>query len=150
MFELIRSIRIDGERATGTAHIDADHPMLLDHFPGRPILPGSWLVELAAQIAGPLAEDATRARHALDRCALLAMIEHAKLLAPVELPATVRFEATIARSDPSSVIVRATAHHGDVAVLRADLVFALIDAPPGTEAAARARHERLARWRAAP
>ncbi len=148
MFELIRSIRLEGERATGTAHVAADHPLLLDHFPGRPILPGTWLVELAAQIAGPLAEEVTRARHGFDRCALLAMIEHAKLLAPVELPATVRFEASVARSEPSTATIRTTAHHGELAVLRAELVFALIDAPAGTEEAARARLERLARWQA--
>ena len=98
MFELIRSIRLDGDRATGTAHVDAGHPMLLDHFPGRPILPGTWLVELAAQIAGPLAEAVASARHGVDRCALLAMIDHAKLLAPVDLPATVRFDAEAVRS----------------------------------------------------
>ncbi len=150
MFELIETLRIDGDSATGTARVPADHPTLLDHFPGRPILPGTWLVELAAQIAGPLAEAVTRGRHTRDRVALLAMIEHAKLLAPVELPAALRFEAVITQSKPSSAVVRVTAHAGDTAVLRADLVFALLDPPLGTEAAARERHERQARWLAAP
>jgi 3-hydroxymyristoyl/3-hydroxydecanoyl-(acyl carrier protein) dehydratase len=147
MFELIRSIRIDSERATGTAELAATHPGLLDHFPGRPILPGTWLVELAAQIAGPLAEEVTRARHGIERWAVLAMIQHAKLLAPVALPATLAFEATIARCEPSAVTAHATARRGEVSVLRADLVFALIEAPPGSEAAVRERHDRLERWK---
>ena len=43
MFELIRTIRIEGDRADGMAEVSADHPMLADHFPGRPLLPGTWL-----------------------------------------------------------------------------------------------------------
>ena len=149
MFELIRSIRIEADHATGIAEVRADDPALLDHFPGRPILPGTWLVELAAQIAGPLAEAAIP-----DRWAVLAMIQHAKLLAPVELPATLRIEAAIqslgARTETSLITVYTIAHHDALAVLRADLVFALIEAPPGSEAAVAARHARLARWKAAP
>ena len=150
MFELIRRIRIAGEHAAGTAEVAADDPALADHFPGRPIVPGTWLVELAAQIAGPLAEDVTRARHGLDRWALLAMIEHAKLLVPVELPASLALEATITRSDPSAATARVLARCGERSVLRADLVFALVEAPPGSERAIAARHDRLARWKAAP
>jgi 3-hydroxymyristoyl/3-hydroxydecanoyl-(acyl carrier protein) dehydratase len=146
MFELIRTIRLDGERATGTAAVAADLPMLLDHFPGRPILPGTWLVELAAQIAGPLAEAVAQTRHGVDRCALLAMIDHAKLLAPVDLPATLRLDAEVARCEPSTAAVRVVAVCEDVSVMRAVLVFALLDAPLGLEAAARARRDRLARW----
>src|SRR4051812_46166085 len=97
MFELIRSIRLEPGRAIGTAEIAASHPMLLDHFQDRPILPGSWLIELAAQIAGPLVEATVLERDVLERCALLAMVERAKFLAPVDLPpdlpALIRIEA---------------------------------------------------------
>ena len=147
MFELIRSIRIEGDRADGTAEVAADLPMLQDHFPGRPLLPGTWLVELAAQIAGPLAESATPLAIGEEpRWAVLAMIESAKLLAPVDLPATLRFEATIARRAREIVTTRVTAWREDVTVLRGELVFALIEAPPGTEAAVRERNERMWRW----
>ena len=150
MFELVRRIRIDGERATGVAAIAADHPGLADHFPGRPILPGTWLVELAAQIAGPLAEAAVTARHGAARYAVLAMIRDAKLALPVALPAEVRIEARLGRVDVSAVTAAVTAHHGDAVALRAELVLAMIEAPPGSEAALRARDERLARWQEAP
>lgn len=148
MFELVRSIRIEAERALGVAEIAADHPALIDHFPGRPVVPGTWLLELSAQIAGPLAEEVARARHGLDRWAILAMIHHAKLIAPLAPPATIRIEATITRCDHSTATVHVAAHAGDVLVVRCELVFAMIDAPAGSEAAGAARRERLARWKA--
>lgn len=141
MFELIRTIRIEGDRADGTAEVTADHPMLRDHFPGRPLLPGTWLVEIAAQIAGPLAESVEPGRWAV-----LAMVQSAKLLAPVDLPAQLHLEATLVRRARDIVTTRVTAWHDDVTVLRGELVFALVDAPPGTEEAIRERDERLARW----
>ena len=141
MFELIRTLRIEDDRADGTAHVASDHPMLRDHFPGRPLLPGTWLVEIAAQIAGPLAETV-----APGRWAVLAMIQSAKLLAPVDLPAELHIEATLVRRARDIVTTRVIAWRDDVTVLRGELVFALVDAPPGAEQAVRERHERLARW----
>jgi 3-hydroxyacyl-[acyl-carrier-protein] dehydratase len=142
MFELIRSLQLDGDRATGIAEIAADHPGLADHFPGRPVLPGTWLVELAAQIAGPLAEDG-----APGRWAMLAIVRDAKLLAPVELPATVHLEAALVRRDSSLAVVQVVARRGDVLVLRGELAFAMLEATPELTLAARARDERLARWK---
>ena len=141
MFEFIRSIRIEGDRADGTAEVPDDHPMFADHFPGRLLLPGTWLVELCAQIAGPLAETCQE-----NRWAVLAMVQSAKLLAPVDLPASLSIEATIVRKARAIVTTRVTAWRDDVTVLRGELVFALVEAPPGTEAAIRDRKERLWRW----
>lgn len=141
MFEHIRTLRIDGDRADGTAEVPLDHPMLADHFPGRPLLPGTWLCELAAQVAGPLAETLEP-----NRWAVLAMIQSAKLLAPVDLPASLAIEATVVRRAREIVTTRVTAWRDDVTVLRGELVFALVEAPAGTEAAVRERNERLWRW----
>jgi len=89
MFELLRSLSIDAAagRATGEAFIPADHPLFADHFPAHATLPGTLAVELAAQVAGPLAEEITP-----QRCAVLGMIRNAKFLHPVPLPA--RLELT--------------------------------------------------------
>jgi 3-hydroxymyristoyl/3-hydroxydecanoyl-(acyl carrier protein) dehydratase len=58
MFELVQAISIDAAagRAVGRAHVPLS-AALDDHFPGAPHVPGTWLLELAAQIAGPLAEE---------------------------------------------------------------------------------------------
>ncbi len=157
MFELIQSIRISGDQATGVAEIAADHLGLQDHFPGHLVLPATWLVELAAQVAGPLAEMAVRARHGVERWALLAMIRDAKVLAPVPLPAQVEIEARIDGAVAGSaageaiapVRLRVLARCAEACVLRAELVFAMIEAPPGSEGAVQARRERVARWMAA-
>jgi 3-hydroxymyristoyl/3-hydroxydecanoyl-(acyl carrier protein) dehydratase len=141
VFELIRTLRIDGDRADGTAEIPAEHPMLADHFPGRPLLPGTWAVELGAQIAGPLAETCEE-----NRWAVLAMIQDMKLLAPVDLPALLNIEATIVRRAREIITTRVTVWLDDVTVLRGELVFALVEPRQGTESAVRERNERLWRW----
>jgi 3-hydroxymyristoyl/3-hydroxydecanoyl-(acyl carrier protein) dehydratase len=141
MFEHIRTLRIDGDRADGTAEVPLEHPMLVDHFPGRPMLPGTWLVELAAQVAAPLVETLEE-----NRWAVLAMVQRAELLAPVDLPAILDIEATVMRRAGEMVTTRVTAWRDDVTVLRGELVFALVEARAGTEAAIRERNERLWRW----
>lgn len=158
MFELIQAIRITDHQATGVAQIAEDHPGLLDHFPGHLVLPATWLVELAAQIAGPLAESIVRARHHVERWAVLAMIRDAKILAPVALPARLEIEARVEGAaagqvdvdgaETAPVRVRVSARCGATTVLRAELVFALIEAPPDSSDAVRARRERVARWMA--
>ena len=65
MFELLRTLSIDAGagRATGEAFIPAGHPLFADHFPAHAILPGTLAMELAAQVAGPLAEEVVALRH---------------------------------------------------------------------------------------
>ncbi|AXE30532.1 hypothetical protein DK842_11855 [Chromobacterium phragmitis] len=43
---------VDGWKASGGASWRADHPHLRGHFPGDPIVPGIYLLEAAAQLAG--------------------------------------------------------------------------------------------------
>lgn len=45
-------------RGGGSASWSADHPVLQGHFPGLPIVPGVFLIEAAAQIAGVLIDAA--------------------------------------------------------------------------------------------
>lgn len=37
-----------------TLHLDLAAPYFADHFPGRPLMPGVFLIEMAAQAAGAL------------------------------------------------------------------------------------------------
>ena len=66
-------MQIDAEngRATAEAFVAADHPLFADHFPGSPLLPGSLMIELAAQVSGPLAEEIAKTRTGNERWAIL-------------------------------------------------------------------------------
>lgn len=149
MFEFIKSISIDvsAGSANGKALVSADQPLLVDHFPGNLLLPGSWLIELSAQIAGPLAEELAKQRLNLERWALLGMIREAKFLQPVSLPAAINLFAEAERVETSSVIVDVKAEVGDQPVMRAQLVMMMAEAAPEWHEAIAAREARLARWK---
>lgn len=149
MFELIQSISIDAVTGTasGKAFVSADHPIFADHFPGSALLPGSLLLELAAQIAGPLAEQVAKQRLDVERWSLLGMIREAKFLRPVPLPATVTLFAEVGRFESSNITLRTEATATDQLVMTAELVMMMFEAEPGWDAAIRARHERLASWK---
>jgi 3-hydroxymyristoyl/3-hydroxydecanoyl-(acyl carrier protein) dehydratase len=151
MFELIRSITIDVEsaRASGEALVSADHPLFADHFPGVTLLPGSLIIELAAQIAGPLAEEITKARTNMDRWAILGMIRDARFIQPVLLPAQLIISAEVARAETSSVSTHVSVDVNEDTVMRAELVMMMIEAAAEWEEAIRARNHRLARWKGA-
>ena len=149
MFELIQSISIDAGAgvANGEASVPADHPLFADHFPDAPLLPGSLLIELGAQIAGPLAEQVSKLRLDVERWSLLGMIRNAKFLRPVPLPATLAFRAEVGRFEESSISLAVEAHEGEQLVMRAELVMMMFEAAPEWDAAIRARHQRLASWK---
>lgn len=48
----VREATLEGEFVHGEVAWDAQHPVLQGHFPGQPIVPGVFLVEAAAQLAG--------------------------------------------------------------------------------------------------
>ena len=151
MFELMRSIAIDVEkgRASGVAFVPADHPLFADHFPGQPLLPGSLILELAAQVAGPLSEELTKTQQGHDRWAILGMVRDARFLRPVFLPATLEITAEISRSQASSVNTTVTVNSNAERVMQAELVMMLLEAAPEWTAAIEERKSRLARWREA-
>lgn len=151
MFELMRSIRIDAEngRAAGAASVPADHPLFADHFPGKSLLPGSLILELAAQVAGPLAEEFVKAQSASDRWALLGMVRDARFLQPVFLPASLEITAVVSRSQSSSVNTNVTVTVNGERVMQAELVMMMLESSAEWAHAIEARNERVARWKEA-
>ena len=151
MFELMRSLSIDVEkgRASGAAFVSADHPLFADHFPGYPLLPGSLILELAAQVCGPLAEEFAKTTVGIERWAILGMVRDARFLRPVFLPATLEINAEISRSQDSSININVTVTSNDERVMQAELVMMLLESAPDWSTAIEARNKRLARWREA-
>jgi 3-hydroxymyristoyl/3-hydroxydecanoyl-(acyl carrier protein) dehydratase len=154
MFELLCSLSVDAAagRATGEAFVPAGHPLFADHFPAHSTLPGTLAVELAAQVAGPLAEEVTPLRHGRqgrERYAVLGMIRSAKFLHPVPLPARLELAAEVRRSDPSQVTVAVAARVGETQVLRGELLLAMVEATGEWSAARELRDQRVARWKRA-
>ena len=150
MFELIRSIQIDVEngRASAEAFVAADHPLFVDHFPGSPLLPGSLMIELAAQLSGPLAEEFAKARMGNERWAILGMVRDARFLNPVFLPATLSISAEVDRSEPSSINTNVLVEVNGDRVMQAQLVMMMIETSTELAQAIEARNDRLARWKA--
>lgn len=151
MFELITAAAfdVDSASAKAVAYVPADHPMFADHFPGHPTLPGSIAIELAAQIAGPLAEMLVAARHESQRWAALGMVRHAKLVRPTSLPATLEIAAHIERLEPSAATARVATTLGGERVLSAELVMVMFEADNSHAEAIRQRRDRVDSWIAA-
>jgi 3-hydroxymyristoyl/3-hydroxydecanoyl-(acyl carrier protein) dehydratase len=151
MFELMRSISIDVEngRASGAAFVPDDHPLFADHFPGKSLLPGSLILELAAQVAGPLAEEFAKTKLGDERWAILGMVRDARFLQPVFLPASLEITAVVSRSQPSNISTTVTVAVNGERVMQADLVMMMLESSAEWAAAIEARNDRLARWKEA-
>jgi len=147
----MRSIRIDVEkrRALAEAFVPADHPLFADHFPVSRVLPGSLIIELAAQVSGPLAEEFARAQLGSERWAILGMVRDARFLSPVYLPATVALGAKISRSQPSTINTSVTASVNGERVMQAELVMMMVENSGEWAGAIEARNDRLSRWKEA-
>ena len=147
----MRSIRIDVEerRASAEAFVPADHPLFADHFPVARVLPGSLILELAAQVSGLLAEEFARSRLGIERWAILGMVRDARFLQPVYLPATLALNAEVSRSQPSTINTIVTATVNGERVMQAELVMMMIESSSEWADAIAARNDRLARWREA-
>ncbi len=148
MFELMQSIRIDAEkgRASGEAFVPADHPLFADHFPDKPLLPGSFILELAAQVSGLLVEEFAKTQMGVERWAILGMVRDARFLHPVFLPANVDISAEIVRSQTSNINTSVTVTWNSERIMQGELVMMLLESVPEWSTAIEARNNRLARW----
>lgn len=151
MFELIHSISVDIEAGTaiGQAMVPQGYPVLADHFPERPLLPGSFLIELSAQIAGVLAEELVLARFKQCKSALLGMVRDSKFLYVCALPTALRISAEAMRTESSNVHVKAGVEVNRSKVFQGELVMMMQENRPEWLESIKFRRELLQKWKAA-
>jgi 3-hydroxymyristoyl/3-hydroxydecanoyl-(acyl carrier protein) dehydratase len=153
MFELIQAISIDVTAgcAAGRAHVPLA-PWLADHFPSSPLVPGTVLLELAAQIAGPLAEDVYYGAMHRSTAAVLGHVRSAVFRTPVPAPADLDVTAELVRREASNAVCRvsvSTRPRKNGGEMAAELTFAMVPVAEIASGAWEERERRVARWREA-
>jgi 3-hydroxyacyl-[acyl-carrier-protein] dehydratase len=85
-----------GVRCVAVKFVDPENPVFAGHFPGKPILPGVFLIEAVAQTAGVMLGSArpevSAKNDARGQVALLAAVNRFKFLKPVTPGQTLRVE----------------------------------------------------------
>jgi acyl-CoA thioesterase FadM len=107
------------------------------------------ILELAAQVAGPLAEEVAKTQIGLERWAILGMVRDARFLQPVFLPASLEITAIVSRAQSSNISASVTVVVDGERVMQAELVMMMLEASAEWAAALEARNDRLARWKEA-
>jgi 3-hydroxyacyl-[acyl-carrier-protein] dehydratase len=93
--------------------------LFADHFPGRPVVPGTLLTEAMGQAAGWLLSSMC----SFQRLPYLIAIDQAKFFKPVFPGEEITLRATIQSARDSDFEINADAHVGGVRVARARLLF---------------------------
>lgn len=89
----LTSAEVDGLRAAGQADWTLEHPHIRGHFPGLPVVPGIFLIEAAAQLAGVAL--ALQSRPGERKLGVLASVRKALFHRPVRPGRPVHFEVAL-------------------------------------------------------
>jgi 3-hydroxyacyl-[acyl-carrier-protein] dehydratase len=73
---------VPGREAEGVKNVSLSEDFFEDHFPLKPVMPGTLIIEGMAQLAGILLEEAMKAEGARVK-ALMSQVERAKFRRPV-------------------------------------------------------------------
>jgi 3-hydroxyacyl-[acyl-carrier-protein] dehydratase len=113
-------------RARGYKNVTNNEPVFTGHFPGNPVLPGVYMIEALAQLAGCVVmEPGEFAR----RVPYLAAIERAKFRRPVVPGDCFKMEASLIKHKRHIGWVKAEGRVDDEFVVSAELIFSISSDP---------------------
>jgi 3-hydroxyacyl-[acyl-carrier-protein] dehydratase len=121
---------VRGQRAEAVTSFPPDAPLFLDHFPGRPIVPGVLITEALGQTAGWL----IAATLDFARFPLLVLVEHMKFRHTVSPGATIALAARVIEQAGDTWRMAVTASVDGRRVADGTLAFQTF--PPAGDAAA--------------
>lgn len=148
MFELVRALALDAAAgaAQGYAVVPADHPLLRDAGEFRRHVPETWLLEIMAQVAGPLAEAVSALGCPSPRWALLGMVRRARFHQRLPLAVRMDVRAEALRRAQGSVTLGVQVWHERCRCADAEIVMMLVETPLELTEAKQARSSRLQAW----
>ncbi len=120
-----------GKSARGVKCVTLTDPILHDHFPDHPILPGALILEGASQLAGYLLEESLNEEGRPVRRALLMQVKDARFYETSGPGDRLEFSVEIDSVLDGAARVKATVEADGKKIARADLTFAMkeIDSP---------------------
>jgi 3-hydroxyacyl-[acyl-carrier-protein] dehydratase len=119
---LDRVLSLDpGRSATAEYTVRGTEPGLAGHFPGTPLFPGVFLVEAGAQLAGIVAQSATK-DPATPRLRLTAL-RAVKILGTARPGETIQFEARLLQRLGGLVQARTSAFVGGRMIMQGELTL---------------------------
>ncbi|MDR1658560.1 MAG: 3-hydroxyacyl-[acyl-carrier-protein] dehydratase FabZ [Deltaproteobacteria bacterium] len=111
-----------GYEATGLKNVSLSEDFFNDHFPLKPIMPGTLIVEGLAQLSGLLLEETIK-QDGLRVKALMSLIEKAKFRRPVLPGSQLRYHSRIDQINRLGGRVLATATVEETLVADCQLLF---------------------------
>lgn len=120
---------VEGDHAVGVKCVSLTDPVVHDHFPGFPMLPGALLIEATAQLSGYLLEYSQSRSGPPEHRALLTQVDRAKFRQPAQPGDQVILRATIAERLDVAARVDVAATVSGKSIMQGTLTFMLKEVP---------------------
>jgi 3-hydroxyacyl-[acyl-carrier-protein] dehydratase len=137
-----------GRWAEGHKRISADESYFSDHFPGLPIVPGVLVVESLAQLGGRLVERSVEGQTGRHVLPLLAKIDRARFLNPVQADSRLDLRVEISAISDDAARVNGVARVGSTRVATVTLMYAMADLDDDSRFTDPAQRTQLREWSA--
>lgn len=118
---------LEAERVVGIKNVTVNEPFFVGHFPDFPVMPGVFIIEAMAQVAGVLVLNSIPDRHS--KLVLLASVEEAKFRKQVRPGDQLRIEMKVAKRKATLAKMFGTATVDGTIVAEATMLCVLGDRP---------------------